>query len=67
MEVRGIEQTVQYRNNHSGKIISNALCYYLGKEKMKGSSVRLREMCNINGLLSEQEEIASVIPPFCLI
>ena len=56
MDVRSNEQTVQYQNNHSGKIIaltSNALSYYLEKGKMKGSSVRLREVHNVNSLLSK--------------
>lgn len=70
IEVRSNEQTVQCQNKQSGKIIAltpNALSYYLAKGKMKGSSVRLKEVHMLTACSQSMGEIASVIPAFCLI
>lgn len=55
IEVRSNEQVVQYQNNYTGKVMaltSNTLSYYLEKEKIKGLPIRMKEVHNVNTLLS---------------
>lgn len=59
VKVRGNEEAVQYQNNHSEKVMvltPNSLSYYLEKEKIKGFPVRLKEVRNVNNLLSKHGE-----------